>query len=316
MTISNNLPRFLPRRPLGKTRFPVTAVGLGDVADRSLDKDVQVSLLRRGLDAGINLLDTAPGYEDGFSEEIVGEVLKGHDRDSVFLIDKIDFLDQPVEEQVYTSLERLGQERIDAMVFHAVSSWNQWDALVEPEGPFHQLEQCICRGQVRWRGISSHDPVTLKVAILSGYCDIVMFPIGPAVDPRYITEVLPLARLYNIGTVCFKTFGAGKLLGDTLGYNRPLRQRPRGKFGSGGVDIAEPPELPHLDVETCVRYTMTIDPDVALLGMSAENEQDAALAAAASFTPYTEAEMEDVTRRAAEAIRGKGGRHWDPVVGD
>ena len=30
-----------------------------------------------------------------------------------------------------------------------------------------------------------------------------------------------------MGTVCFKTFGAGKLLGDTAGYGKPLEARPR-----------------------------------------------------------------------------------------
>ena len=57
-------------------------------------------------------------------------------------------------------------------------------------------------------------------------CDILMFPVGPFVDERYITKVLPMAKGLRIGTVCFKTFGAGKLLGDSTGYNQPLQQRP------------------------------------------------------------------------------------------
>jgi len=112
--------------------------------------------------------------------------------------------------------------------------------------------------------------------------------------------------------VCFKTFGAGKLLGDTSGYGRPLHPRPRGKFGSGGATAVAEPTLPHLDVETCVRYTLTLDPDVALLGLSAPNEQDAALAAATAFQPFTEAEIETVRGLALDAIANKGGMHWNP----
>jgi aryl-alcohol dehydrogenase-like predicted oxidoreductase len=63
-----------------------------------------------------------------------------------------------------------------------------------------------------------------------------MFPVGPFVDRRYVDEILPLARRKGVGTVCFKTFGAGKLLGDTAGYNQPLQERPRGKFSSGGQE--------------------------------------------------------------------------------
>ena len=132
-----------------------------------------------------------------------------------------------------------------------------------------------------------------------------MFPVGPFVDRRYETEILPLAKARGIGTVCFKTFGAGKLLGDTEGYSRPLQARPRGKVSSGGADDGTP-LLPRLSVEECVRYTLTLDPDVALLGLSFPNEQDAAFAAAAAFEPLTAEGLADVRRRAEAAIRGKG----------
>ena len=139
-----------------------------------------------------------------------------------------------------------------------------------------------------------------------------MFPIGPRVDARYIDEILPLARRHGVGTVCFKTFGAGKLLGDTTGYNQPLQQRPRGKFGSGGQTRASAPLLPHMTVAECVRFTLTVDPDVALLGMSFPNEQDEALAAAEQFEPVGASEMRAIERRAAEAVEGKGACHWNP----
>jgi len=111
--------------------------------------------------------------------------------------------------------------------------------------------------------------------------------------------------------VCFKTFGAGKLLGDTEGYGRPLSQRPRGKLSSGGSDQSAP-VLPCLSVEECLRYTLTVDPDVAILGMSFPNEQDAALTVAAAFEPMSAAELEATRERAREAIAGKGEIWWDP----
>jgi hypothetical protein len=80
---------------------------------------------------------------------------------------------------------------------------------------------------------------------------------------------------------------------------------------SGGADEGTP-LLPRLSVEECVRYTLTLDPDVALLGLSFPNEQDAAFAAAAAFEPLSEREMADVRRRAEDAIRGKGRCWWNP----
>jgi hypothetical protein len=61
-----------------------------------------------------------------------------------------------------------------------------------------------------------------------------------------------------------------------------------------------------------VRYTLTLDPHVALLGLSFPNEEDAAFAAAAAFEPLAPEDLADVRRRAAEAIRGKGSCWWNP----
>ena len=112
--------RFQPRRPLGRTGFPATRLGQGDLADRGVARAECVATLRRALEAGLNVVDTAPAYEDGYSEEIVGEALRGR-REGVFLIDKIDHLDRPVAAQLDGSLERLGLPAVDLLVFHAVS---------------------------------------------------------------------------------------------------------------------------------------------------------------------------------------------------
>ena len=61
-----------------------------------------------------------------------------------------------------------------------------------------------------------------------------------------------------------------------------------------------------------MRTTVTLDPDVALLGLSYPNEQDAAFAAARSFLPLAADQMDDIRRRAAEARRDKGPCWWNP----
>jgi len=111
--------------------------------------------------------------------------------------------------------------------------------------------------------------------------------------------------------VCFKTFGAGKLLGDVSGYNQPLQLWPRGKLSSGGIEGVQT-VLPRLSVAECVHYTLTLNPDVALLGLSFPNEQDEAFAATRSFVPLTEERMDDVRQRAVEARREKGPCWWNP----
>lgn len=307
--------RFEPRRALGRTGFVATRLGIGDIADRTLPADELVATLRRAMEAGLNVIDSAPGYESGFSEEIVGraarEQRKAQPGRPLFVVDKIDFLDQPVGPQVESSLKRMGLDSVDLMVFHALSDARVWRKVAAPGGGMEELGRCVDRGLVRFRGISSHHPAVLEEAIESGLCDVVLFPVGPFADARYVERVLPLAKSRGVGTICFKTFGAGRLLGDTMGYNRPMTDRPRQKIGSGGRDDLEP-VLPRLSVEDCLHYTLTCDPDVALLGMSFPNEQDAAFAAHDTFRARSAAELAEIRVRAAEAIRGKGGSHWDP----
>lgn len=260
------LPLFHPRRMLGQTDFLATAVGIGDLADRSVPIETCVATARRALDASLNVIDTAPNYEDGYSELIVGRAIQGL-RDRVFVIDKVDHLESPVGVQIDASLGRLGLESTDAFVFHNLSAMDVFDRMCAPSAGFSQLADAVRSGKCRFRGVSSHNPDVLRAVLAARVCDLVMFPIGPFVDERYVTEILPLAKAQGVGTVCFKTFGAGKLLGDTTGYNQPLRDRPRGKVSSGGADDTSA-VLPRLTVAECLHYTMTLDPDVALVGLS------------------------------------------------
>jgi 1-deoxyxylulose-5-phosphate synthase len=304
------MPPFLPLRILGRTGFHATRLGIGDLADRSIPIETCVATLRRALDAGLNVVDTAPGYEDGYSEEIVGRAVHGR-REHVFVIDKVDDLDSPVMPQIDASLARLDLPSADAFVLHNLSSMETFRRLSARGGAFDQMTECIRAGKMRFRGISSHDPDVLRAALEADLCDIVMFPLGPFVERRYLEEILPLARERHAGTVCFKTFGAGKLVGDTTGYNQPLRARPRGKTSSGGSDAAIA-LLPRVAVRDCVHYTLTLDPDVALLGLSFPNEQDEAFAAALEFEPLSAARMEEIRAAAADARKEKGPCWWNP----
>ena len=308
--MTKQAPHFFPRRELGRTGFVASMLGIGDLADRSLPLETCVATVRRAIDAGLNVVDTAPGYEDGYSEQIVGEAVKGV-RDDLFIVSKIDDLLDPVAPQIEASLRRLQLDYTDAFVFHGLSDMAIFEQLAAPGGGFDQLAGCIKAGKTRFGGISSHNPAVLKAAIEAGLCDIAMFPVGPFVDEGYITEILPLAKARGVGTICFKTFGAGKLLGDTAGYNQPLQLRPRGKLSSGGVDSAVA-VLPRLTVSECLHYTLTLDPGVALLGLSFPNEQDQAFAAVHSFRPLSAAAMADIRVRAIEARREKGPCWWNP----
>ena len=223
--------------------------------------------------------------------------------------DRQDRLLDSLAPQIEASLIRLQMDYTDLFVFHNLSTLEAWSHITIPGGGMEQLDTAICAGKTRFKGISSHSPDVLAVAIPSGLVDVVMFPVGPYVDQRYVEEILPLARQYHVGTVCFKTFGAGKLLGDTSGYNQPLQEWPGGMRHAAG----QGPLLPHLSVQQCLHYTLTCDPDVALLGLSDPAEQDRAFGAAQVFSaPLHAAQMATIRQLAVAAVAHKGPCRWNP----
>ncbi len=150
----NSLSNAIPVRELGRTGFRASVLGIGDLADRNLPLATCVATLRRAIHAGLNVVDTAPGYEEGYSEQIVAEAVRGV-REQLFIIDKIDDLDAPVAAQIDDSLHRLQLDHTDAFVFHALSSLATFERLASPGGGFDQLADCIEAGKTRFRGISS-----------------------------------------------------------------------------------------------------------------------------------------------------------------
>ena len=66
----------------------------------------------------------------------------------------------------------------------------------------------------------------------------------------------------------------------------------------------------------CLHYTLTLDPDVALLGLSFPNEQDAAFRAFEEFRPLGKEQLKEIEGRAAQAIEGKGRCWWNPENGE
>ena len=105
-------------RPFGPTRRDVSVIGQGTwYIDRG-DWPAPIAALRRGLDLGMNHIDTAEMYGD--AEVVVGEAIAGR-RDEVFLVSKV--LPQNASRNgtiaaCERSLARLKTDRLDCYLLH------------------------------------------------------------------------------------------------------------------------------------------------------------------------------------------------------
>lgn len=120
-------------REFGTTGLRVSEIGLGswqlgrsDQWPTGPDADEAVRLVHAALDAGVNFIDTAPGYAEGRSEANIGTALKGGRRNGVVICTKFghradgtsDWESSNIESAVLDSARRMGTDYLDVVVLH------------------------------------------------------------------------------------------------------------------------------------------------------------------------------------------------------
>ena len=145
-------------REWGATGIKVSELALGTVelgmdsgmaaAGESLRPSYEeaAAVLRRALELGINLIDTARAYGD--AEEIIGRALAGRRREFV-LVTKA--ASGRVEESIAESLRLLQTDHVDVLMLHCRADE------VPERSP--ALEQVLARGQARFVGASVYGAV-------------------------------------------------------------------------------------------------------------------------------------------------------------
>jgi hypothetical protein len=139
------------------------AMRLPALEDGKVDLEKSVPILRRGLDLGINYIDSAYVYINGTSEVAVGQAIKPYPREKLSLATKIPV--HTAEEadplnwrkKLDTCLERFDTPYIDFMHFHGLS-WNDFETQVgRPGSTLAEARKAQAEGLVRHISFSSHD---------------------------------------------------------------------------------------------------------------------------------------------------------------
>ena len=157
-------------RTLGRTGLRVSEVGFGGApagiahyieswdTDAAAERDSVVQAIRRGLDRGLNYLDTAPGYGAGRGEAIYGEAIAGR-RDEVVLATKTGARDPAgIVQSVEQSLQRLGTDYVDLLQFHG--GWYPPDEVekILRQGGLETFQRLRQEGKVRFLGFTAEGP--------------------------------------------------------------------------------------------------------------------------------------------------------------
>jgi aryl-alcohol dehydrogenase-like predicted oxidoreductase len=242
----------MKQRKLGND-LEVAAIGLGcmglsDFYSTSRGSDAEgIALIRRAVDLGVTLLDTANIYGPFTNEVLVGKALHGL-RDRVVLATKfgvvrkengervgIDGRPQSVRENCDASLQRLGVEYIDLYYQHRV------DPNVPIEDTVGAMADLVRQGKVRHLGLSEASAATIRRAHAVHLISAIQSEYSLwSRDPE--DEVLPLCRELGIGFVPYSPLGRGFLAGkfrtiDDLAADDWRRTSPRFQGANFGKNL-------------------------------------------------------------------------------
>ncbi len=192
----------------GSTKRPVGVIGQGTWYIEHGDRREAVAALRRGLDLGMNHIDTAEMYGDGAAEAVVGEAMAGR-RDEVFLVSKVlphNASHAGTLAACERSLRHLATDRLDCYLLH----WRGRHPLAETIGAFADLMRA---GKILAWGVSNFDTDDLDEACAAAEavagagviaCNQVLYHLGE----RHIEHaVIPWCETHGVAVTGYSPFG-------------------------------------------------------------------------------------------------------------
>ncbi|HEX3357388.1 MAG TPA: aldo/keto reductase [Tepidisphaeraceae bacterium] len=226
-------------RILGRTGVKVTPLCLGTMnfGGRSDEKESR-QILDAYIELGGNFIDTANVYNDGRSEQVIGQWMKERAlRDKIVLSTKVHGRRSPhvndagnhrwhIMREVEQSLKRLQTERIDVYHIHRP----------DPDTPIDQtlrtLDDLVKQGKVLYLASSVFSAWQLAEAhFIAKELGTARFDVEQPqiniIDRRIEAEVLPFCRKYEIATITWAPLARGRLAGT---YSRGGRKIPDGTW--------------------------------------------------------------------------------------
>ena len=219
--------KLLGRSGLKVSEFCLGTMGFGTATPWGIDEHASFEILEKFGEAGGNFLDTANKYQNGMTEEIVGEFINKHDRDYWVVATKYSLYDNQTNpnasgnnrknmmRSVENSLRRLKTDFIDILYLHI------WDWLTPMEEVMRGLDDLVRQGKINYVALSD-TPAWLvskaqTLAEWRNYTDIVALQVEYSLIQRAPErELIPMAKHYGMTLTPWAPLGGGALTGKYL----------------------------------------------------------------------------------------------------
>ncbi|MDG2322371.1 MAG: aldo/keto reductase [Akkermansiaceae bacterium] len=207
-------------RPLGNTGIDLPALSFGasslGAEFRSIDLNEAFGAVHTALDLGMNFIDTSPFYGRGMSEVMLGQALKGIDRESYLLgtklgrysLEHFDFSAKRVDESLHVSMHRMGTDHLDLILLHDVEFVKLpqiWEETIPA------LLKAKAEGKVRAIGFSCY-PMACFNTVLDQVEDdidcVLSYNQYTLQNTAFADELVPRLKRENLGAINAGPFSA------------------------------------------------------------------------------------------------------------
>jgi aryl-alcohol dehydrogenase-like predicted oxidoreductase len=214
----------------------------------TLDQAAVDQVMKRSIDAGINFIDTANVYSEGWSEELTGQSIRnlGLNRDDLVIATKVRGQMGPgpndsgltrkhILQQVEASLRRLKIDYIDLYQIHSFDPLTPWQETM------WALDDLVKSGKVRYIGASNLAAWQLAQALdFSNYTRVASFVSLQAyytIAGRDLErEIVPLLLDQKVGLMVWSPLAGGFLSGKFRRDSKPTEGTRRTGFDFPPVD--------------------------------------------------------------------------------
>lgn len=138
--------------------IPALGQGTWNMGDVFTQRQSELAALRSGVDAGMTVIDTAEMYGNGRSEKLVGEAIKGIEREKLFIVSKV-LPNNAGRANIFESCERslryLETPYLDLYLLH-------WRGGVPLKETVQCMEELVKSGKIKRWGVSNFDAADME----------------------------------------------------------------------------------------------------------------------------------------------------------
>lgn len=274
-------------RTLGRTGEKVSALGLGGSHIGKVSSlDECKKIMHAAIDRGLTFMDNCWDYNDGRSEDWMGQALQGGYREKVFLMTKIDGQTKAAAaKQIDESLKRLRTDRIDLIQQHEMIRPEDPGRIFAEGGSIEALMEAKKVGKLRYIGFTGHKDPKIHLKVLETArekqfrFDTVQMPLN-VMDAHFHSfekEVLPVLVKEGIGVLGMKSMGSGDIL-------KSKKVQP---------------------IE-CLHYALNLPTSCVITGIDSMKILDQAFEAIRTFKPLEQKQIQELLARTeSSAASGK-----------